>query len=107
MFPNPQQGINAMATEARPRTVSTRVTEDEEQAIKTEAERLGVDVGTFVRRSVLHELQDGPIDAAEAMLELFVRSMEASLELGEDFTVKKFRKLCAEIKSRNGNRKGA
>jgi hypothetical protein len=95
-----------MATEVRPRTVSTRVTEEEELAIKTEAARLGTDVGSFLRRSVLHELQDGPIDASEAMLELFVRTMEASLELGEDFTVKKFRKLCAEIKSRNGARKG-
>ena len=92
---------------SRTSTITAKVTADEEAEVKAAAARLGMDVSSFVRRSVLHELQDGPIDASETMLQLFVRTMEASLELGEDFTVKKFRKLCAEVKARNGTRKDA
>ncbi|MGA8026620.1 MAG: hypothetical protein WB992_05700 [Bryobacteraceae bacterium] len=90
-----------MASEKRlSRTVGTKVTPEEESEVKDTAARLNLDVSAFVRRAVLHELSDGPLDAAEAMLELFVRTMEASLELGDGFTVEQFRKLCGEVKAR-------
>lgn len=81
------------------RSLGTKITPTEEAAIKATATRLGIDVSTFVRRAVLHELNDGPIDASEAMLELFIRTMEASLELGDQFTGTRFRQLCAEVKA--------
>ena len=81
------------------RSLGTKVTAAEEAAVKATAERLDLDVSAFVRRAVLHELSDEPVDAAEAMLQLYVRTMETSLELGEAFTVDRFRQLCAEVKA--------
>jgi hypothetical protein len=80
------------------------VTLEEEAAIRTVAARLGLDVSTFVRRAVLHELSDEPIDPAEAMLDLFVRTVEAWLNQGEAFTVDRFREICAEVKADNKGR---
>ena len=82
------------------RSLGTKVTAAEEAAVKATAARLDLDVSAFLRRAVLHELSDAPVDAAEAMLQLFVRTTEACLDLGEAFTVDRFRELCAEVKAR-------
>ena len=84
---------------SRTRTITAKVTPEEEAQIKALAARLRIDVSALVRRAVLHELSDAPIDAAEAMLELFIRTTEAKLELRESFTVPHFRELCAEVKA--------
>jgi hypothetical protein len=86
-------------TKGLSRTIGGKVTPEEEAAVKAMAARLGMDVSAFVRRAVLHELSDEPVDAAEAMLDLFMRTMEAWLELGERFNIERFRELCAEVKA--------
>jgi hypothetical protein len=86
-------------TPGRTRSITAHVTPDEEEQVKEIAARLNIDVSTFAYRALKHELSDAPLDPAEAMLELFVRTMEASLELGDGFTAKRFRQLCAEVKT--------
>jgi hypothetical protein len=89
----------ASSPNSRTRTITAKVTPEEEAQIKTLAARLRIDVSALVRRAVLHEMSDAPIDASEAMLELYIRTTEASLEFREDFTVPRFRELCAEVKA--------
>jgi hypothetical protein len=88
-----------MEPNLRNRTLSGKFTVSEEASVKGTAARLDLDVSAFVRRAVLHELSDEPVDAAEAMLQLFVRTMETWLESGDAFTVDRFRALCAEVKA--------
>ena len=90
-------------------TVTAKVTANEERLIKAYAADRGADVSTCTRKLWLAELRRSSgahagRSASEQMLELFTRTMEASLELGESFTVERFRALCAEV-TENGRHK--
>jgi hypothetical protein len=91
--------VTRVRTSSRTRSITAHVTPEEEQEVKEAAARLSIDVSAFAYRALRHELSDAPIDASEAMLELFIRTVEASLELGDQFNVKRFRQLCAEVKA--------
>ncbi|MBV8114268.1 MAG: hypothetical protein JO300_05970 [Silvibacterium sp.] len=92
---------------SRTRTVAGKVTAEEEARIKAYAAERGYDVSTLTRALWLGELRrhsrGGRRNASVEMLRLFTRTMEASLELGEYFTVDRFRALCAEVKADGGN----
>lgn len=79
------------------RTVAAHVTPEEYDRIKAHALNLGQDVSTITRELWLSEIGLQAADPARTMLHLFVRTMEASLELGEEFDVAKFREICAEV----------
>jgi hypothetical protein len=81
------------------RSLGTKMTAAEEAKVKATAARLDLDVSAFLRRAALHEVSDEPVDASEAMLQLFVRTMEAWLESPDAFTLDRFRALCAEVKA--------
>lgn len=90
-----------MPLKSRTRAVTGRVTQQEEELIKQYAIDHGTDVSNLTRDVLLREVAGKTLSverqASALLLELFVRTMEASLELGEEFTVQRFRKLCAEV----------
>ncbi len=85
------------------RSISSHVTPSEYDRIRQYVERRNTDVSTVTRKLWLQELDEEWLDveqrASSLLLQLFVRTMETSLELGERFTVERFRELCAEVKA--------
>ena len=84
--------------------MTAKVTANEERLIKAYAADRGADVSKCTRKLWLAELRrssgaNAGRSASEQMLELFTRTMDESLELGERFTVERFRALCAEVRN--------
>ena len=92
---------------SRSRTVAGKVTAEEEMQIKAYAAERGCDVSTLTRALWLSELRrhtrGGRANASVQMLRLFIGTIEASLELGDSFTVERFRALCAEVQGNGAN----
>lgn len=80
------------------RTISTKVTEAEDERIRAHARAHGCEVSALVRETLLAQLEGQALrSSADMLLELFALTMEASLERGEGFTVEHFRELCREV----------
>jgi len=96
--------------EARRYSITAKMTADEFEQINQYVARLGADKGTATRELWLRELQSEEMllerAASRQMLDIFVRTMQASLERGADFTVQDFRRLCMEVLGRRDVVKG-
>jgi hypothetical protein len=83
------------------RSVTGHFTESEYQTIREHVKKHRSDMSTATRELWLRELQLEEMlserSASRQMLEIFVRTMEASLERGSEFTVQEFRRLCKEV----------
>ena len=96
------------------RSISTHVTPAEYDRIRQYAAERQMDVSTVTRDLWLQELGEEWLDidrqASSILLQLFIQTMEASLELGDQFTGKHFRRLCADVKAQfsatSGNPQG-
>lgn len=91
---------------ARRRSVTTRVSYEEFGLIREYAEGCGRDVSALTRDMWLERIgassggESRPVlrrNSGDKLLELFVKTMERSLEHGEAFTVQEFRQICSEI----------
>jgi|GEM_PF-2084827 len=85
------------------RTISTKVTNSEDEQIRGYAEAQKCELSAFVRRTLLAAVEGKTLRPADVMhLEIFVRTVEAWLEQGERFTVKKFREICGMVTAKSG-----
>ena len=93
------------------RSISTHVTPAEYDRIRQYAAARQMDVSALTRDLWLQELGEEWLDidrqASSILLQLFIRTMEASLELGDQFNGKRFRQLCAEVKAQFSAKPGA
>lgn len=81
------------------RTIGAKVTVEEEEQIKAAAARLKLDVSALVRRAVLREIGAWPVDTSDLLLQIFCLDREAQLELGQSYSVAKFREICGQVKA--------
>ena len=81
----------------RTRSITGKVTPDEETEIKSFAEAHETDVSALTRAAVLEKVRQNRWDASEQMLELYKRSMTMLLRLGDGFTEAEFLRVCAEV----------
>jgi hypothetical protein len=83
-------------------TISTKLTKAEDQRVRAYAAAQGYDLSSFVRGTVLAAVEGKSLRSPAVMhLEVFVRTVEAWLELGEQFTVEKFRQICATVTAKS------
>lgn len=84
------------------RTLSTKVTEGEDQRIRAYAEAQGYDLSTFLRRTLLSAVEGKALRPLNAIhLEIFVRTVEAWLETRDRFTLENFREICAMVTAKS------
>jgi hypothetical protein len=76
-------------------TISTKLTKAEDERLRAYAEAQGSELSTFVRATLLAAIQGKSLRSPSVMhLEIFVRTVEAWLELGNQFSLEKFREIC-------------
>jgi uncharacterized protein (DUF1778 family) len=84
---------------SRPKTltasITAKVTPEEEALFREQAKAAGVSQSEWSRQVMIEAASSRP--ASEILLALFIETMEASLELGDGFTLEKFREMCAEL----------
>lgn len=84
------------------RTVSTKVTESEDQRIRAYAEAQGYELSSFVRGTLLAAVDGKALRPVNVIhLEIFVRTVEAWLEMEDRFTIEKFREICAMVTAKS------
>jgi hypothetical protein len=83
-------------------TISTKLTKAEDQRVRAYAAAQGYELSSFVRGTVLAAVEGKSLRPHSVMhLEVFVRTVEAWLELGDQFTVEKFRQICAMVTAKS------
>ena len=76
-------------------TISTKLTKAEDERLRAYAEAQGYELSSFVRATLLAAVQGKSLRSPSVMhLEIFVRTVEAWLELGNQFGLEKFREIC-------------
>jgi hypothetical protein len=84
------------------RTLSTKVTESEDQRIRAYSEAQGYELSAFVRRTLVAAVEGKALRPVNVMhLEIFVRTMEAWLEMKDRFTLENFREICAMVTAKS------
>jgi hypothetical protein len=76
-------------------TISTKLTHAEDQRVRAYATAQGYELSSFVRGTILAAVEGKSLRSPAVMhLEIFVRAVEAWLELGNQFNLEKFREIC-------------
>jgi hypothetical protein len=84
------------------RTLSTKVTESEDQRIRAYSEAQGYELSAFVRRTLVAAVEGKALRPVNVMhLELFARTVEAWLEMKDRFTLENFREICAIVTAKS------
>ena len=84
------------------RTLSTKVTESEDQRIRAYAEAQGYELSALVRRILLAAVEGKALRPVNVMhLEIFVRTVEAWLEMKDHFRLEDFREICAIVTAKS------
>lgn len=76
-------------------TISTKLTKAEDERLRAYAEAQGYELSSFVRATLLAAVQGKSLRPPSVMhLEIFVRTVEAWLESGNQFSLERFREIC-------------
>ena len=89
----------------RTRSITGKVTPEEEALVKAYVAEHETDVSALTREAVLGKVTGRLRDSSDVMLEVYKRSMAMLLRLGDDFTEAEFLRVFAEVEAgvKNGH----
>lgn len=89
----------------RTRSITGKVTPEEEALIKAYVAAHETDVSALTREAVLEKVTGRLRNPSEVMLQVYKRTMAMLLRLGDGFTEAEFLRVCAEVETgvKNGH----